>query len=577
MTQSIFNKTPSTVASSQVPATNVSNASNGQRSRFHYIEQIFNPDVHSKDEIQLYVVPNEGELIFDVPNGRIYFASHVDVEGDYKTTLSPWAFNNVTEEATYDQDTIFGVRGGPLAGEAMLSIDYSVRPNVARVDATIMRPGAAYALVYRGNDVSKNGTIISAQYDTAGNLLSNRVPTVLAALSQLDNRTIFTTGGFSVTANSHELEDGARCTLVFFDEGGNFIPPVQPLMVSQTAYLRDHSVAMKYVKTIELISPWFTDSTNAEKILLPINTVLSSIEFRGKVVYSDNTFEILPVNGDRFALEGVSEYRPKYPGQTAELVLIYKFSPDEQAYMAEPGSPFHMKQLYTIEATALRGAYSPKLYTVPQWDFANSRYMLKHYLYDLDREIRRDVTQHVSINEQSPVWAGTLYGVEQNMIFNINLRDVSPAYESYIHVQHTTIVLLGNFLVDTAQWRIKYDYTKPAYTAFKLPYVPGSNYDVDFSGFESKEALLNALYWPVLPSYITFDETQAPTPTHVLFETLDGNLHQFNLDNWETPYRISSVVNKGYTHNLYWLRSLPGGQMLQLAMTGVTPKIAEPK
>lgn len=567
----IFNRTPSTVNTAQAASTAVRESSAGQRKSFHYVENIFNPDIHKKSEISFYVVPNEGELVFDVPNGSISKVTHVDIEGDYKSTLAPWNFNNVSEEATYDQDSIFGVRGGPLAGEAMLSVDYSVRPNVARVDSTVMRPGAAYALVYRGNDISKNGTIISAQYDTSGNMLSNRVPTILAALGQLDNRTIFTTGGFSVTANAAELQDGARCTLVFFDEGGNFIPPVQPLMVSQTAYLRDHSVAMKYVKTIELVSPWFTDSTNPEKILLPINTVLSSIEFRGKVTFSDNTFEILPVNGTRFTLEGVSEYRPKYPGQTAEVVLVYKFSPDEQAYMAQPGSPFHMTQVYTIEATSLRGAYSPKLYTVPQWDYANARYTLKHYLYDLDRDFRRDVTRFVTINEQSPVWMGTAYGIEQNMIFNLNLRDVSPTYESYIHVQHTTLILLDNFLSSTAQWRIKYDYTKPAYTAFKLPYTAGSNYHVDFSGFASKDALLDALYWPVLPSHITFDEVEAPTPTHVVFETIDGKTHQFNLDNWGTPYQITSMVNKGYTHNLYWMRSLPGGEMLQLAMTGVTP------
>lgn len=572
MTTSIFNQSPATLNTAQAAATNVTSASAGQRKNFHYIEQIFNPDIHSPTEISFYVVPNEGELVFDVPNGRIYKVTHVDREGNYKSTLAPWTFSNGIEEATYDQDAIFGVRGGPLAGEAMLSVDYSVRPNVARVDSTVMRPSAAYALVYRGNDISINGTIISAQYDTAGNMLSNRVPTILAALGELDNRTIFTTGGFSVTANAHELQDGARCTLVFFDEGGNFIPPVQPLMVSQTAYLRDHSIAMKYVKSIELVTN-FTDSTNPEKLLIPINTVLSSIAFKGKVTYSDNTFEILPVNNDRFALEGVSEYRPKYPGQTAGLVLVYKFSADEQAYMANPGSPFHMTQPYTVEATALRGAYSPKLYTVPQWDFANNRYTLKHYLYDLDRQIRRDVTQHVSINEQSPAWLGTTYGVEQNMIFNINLRDVSPAYESFTHVQHTTIVLLANFLADTAQWRIKYDYTKPAYTAFKLPCKAGSQYQVDFSAFATKDELLDALYWPVDPSYITFDEVEAPTPTHVMFETIDGDLHQFNLNDWKAPYQIASVVNKGYTHNLYWMRSLPGGDMLQLAMTGVTPTL----
>lgn len=564
----MFDKKPSTSRSSAVPATAVKSSSSGQRKNFHYIETLFNPDIHDQDDIESYVVPNEGELVFDVPNGIIYFVSHVDIEATWKTTLTIWNLVNATIDNTYDQDDIFGVRGGPLAGEAILAVDYSIRPNRARVDSTIMRPEAAYAKLYRGNDLTENGVVISAQYDGSGVMLDNKVPTLLAAFDELDNRTIYTTGAFSVTATEEDLKDGSRATLVFFDEGGNFIPPVQPVMTQHTSYMRDHQVNVKYVTGVELVSPWFTDSSDPDTILVPINTDLFSIEFRGRVNYSDGTSEVLPVNGDRFTLEGLEEHRPTTPGHTSELVLSYLYQNGEQAYMASPGDPYHESKLYNIKATEVKGAYSPKIYTVPQWNLEDNGYELKHYLYDLDRDVRYDVTDKVTFNETSIVWKPRGYGIEQNLVLNINMRDVSPTYESFVHTQHTTIVLLGDLNLPTTQWTVSYVYNEEAYSAYKLKSTETS---FNLSEFESKEALLERLYYSVKPGYFTATEERAPEPTHFYLETLDGVATLYNLDNWENVYDIATVINPGYTHNIYWVTSLQGGEMLQLATTGVTP------
>ncbi|WP_228493025.1 hypothetical protein, partial [Pseudomonas aeruginosa] len=116
------------------------------------------------------------ELVIDVPNKQFLEVIHVDYQGKtLKSTLVPWEPRTSEDGTTTEQDWIFGLRGGPLLGEALLSVDYSQRPNIARVDSTIMRPGAAYAKLYLGNDASDNGRIISAQYDKSANMISNKV------------------------------------------------------------------------------------------------------------------------------------------------------------------------------------------------------------------------------------------------------------------------------------------------------------------------------------------------------------------------------------------------------------------
>jgi len=574
----MFDQAPNSSSLAGAVAGIAANSKNkGERLGPYYLPDIFDPDVHPIDDLHKYVVPQENELVFDVPNGRTFRVAHVDWQGGtLKSTLVLWPND---EGNNTDQDWIFGPRGGPGLGEALLSVDYSVRPNVARIDSTIMRPGAAYALLFLGDNVDKDngGKIISAQYSSGGAMQTNKVPCVEAALNGYTNYNIMTTGQFSVTENEESLSNGRRCTAVFYDQGGQFIPPAQSLMVQHSAYMRDHRIGIRYITEIELVSPWFTNIGNPDRLIVPINVNLFAIELRAIIHYSDG-FESdpMPVNGDRFTLHGLEEYRPKAPGQTARVTLGLSLLENEQLLIAEPGSPNHKSRIYTIQAGAVEGAYSPKLYTYPQWSASLGGYRLQHFLYDLDRKTFIDVSDLVTLNDQSPAWHPSSYGIAQSMVFNLNLKLVSPTFESVVFTMHTEIILLKDINGPGARYSVNYAYGKPTYTAgFVVANNNGVNTTFNLTnGHTTLEAWLNALYWKVDPSYDVWDEDSAPTPTHFELVHEDGRRWQFSVADWNKNNPINITMQKGKTWYINWLNKDANGTTLQLAATGLTVELA---
>lgn len=571
----MFDSQPSTSAERAVAATNVEVENNNQRRQVLFIEDLYDPDIHPVEDKYKYVVPGENWLIIDMTNQQFLRAAYVDYQGGtLKTTLVPWE-PRTNDGGTTEQDWIFGLRGGPMAGEALLSIDYSQRPNVARVDSTIMRPGAAYAKVFKGS-TAEDSNAISAQYDKSLNMISNKVPCKLAEIVDRTNLQIMTTGPFSVTQNEEALPDGERCWLVFYDEGGNFIPPAQPLMVQHCAYMRDHQIGMKYVTGVELLAPWFTDTTNPEQLIIPVNVLVSAVEFRAVKHYSDgSTSTPEAVNGSTFSLFGLGEYRPTYPGQTAELTLIGKLAENEDHYIAQPGNPDFAKKVYNVQSSAVKGAFSPKLYSFPVWNPAISGYSLKHWLYDLDRKTAVDVTAFVKLNDKSEPWRPSAYGVTQSMIFTINLRDISTLYASVIFVQHTSFVLWKDVNGPGKRFDVGFAIDKPVYQS-KFVSVKNAGAATTFNltnGFASQAAWLEGMYRSVLPAYNRFDEDKAPDPTHFDLVHEDGRKWRHPIANWNKANVINIELAKGRGWFIHWVLRQASGAELQLATTGVTVEL----
>lgn len=569
----MFDEKPSTSAERAIAATATSTNNAAQRGLFLYIEDMFDPDKHPPEDQTKYVVPKENWLIFDVPNGVILRCAHVDSQATQKATLVPWAMINGNEDATTEQDWIYGLRGGPMAGEALLAVDYSVRPNVARVDSTIMRPGAAYAKVFLGSAAVETN-IISAQYDLSSNMTTNKVPCKLAEIVDRTNVSIMTTGPFSVTKNEEALPDGTRCWLVFYDEGGDYIPPAQPLMVQHCSYMKDHQIGVRYVKEIELLSPWFTNAMDPELLIIPMNVSIPAIELRAVVHYSDGKVsEPFPVNGERFSLYGVNEYRPTWPGQEGEINLIYKFQPNEQHYIAQPGNPDHRGRIYRVQSAAVKGAYSPKIYSFPVWTPSLNGYSLVHYLYDLDRKAAIDVTNKVTFNDKSEPWRPSSYGVAQTLIFNLNLRDVSALYESLIFTQHTSVILYKDPLGPGKRWDVSFSANKPYY-GDKYALIKGVGAATTFNLSQDiylVENWLLAMYRSIEPSYNRFDEEKAPEPTHFYMVHPDKRQWRFTIaTDWNKDNTMGIALQKGQTWFIKWVSRDAAGAELQLGMSAVT-------
>lgn len=569
----LFDSKPSTSATRAVAGVALNEANDPQRGRMLYIWDIFDPDKHPPEDVIKYVVPDENRLVFDPDNGVILRVAHVDKEATQKSTLVPWKMINGSEDATTEQDWIYGLRGGPMIGEALLAIDYTVRPNVARVDATIMRPGAAYAKVFLGSAAVETA-IISAQYDRGGVMTTNKVPCRLAEIVDRTNVNIMTTGPFSVTLNAEALPDGKRCWLVFYDEGGDYIPSAQPLMVQHTAYMKDHQLGVKYIMSIELISPWFTHTMNPSKLIVPMNVDIPALELRAVVHYSDGSkSDPQPVNGESFSLYGLNEYRPTWPGQTAEINLIYKLKVNERPYLPKPGNPDFFGAIYDLEASAVVGAYSPKIYTYPYWDAAISGWSLRHYLYDLDRKTAIDVTSSVKFNDQSEPWRPTAWGVAQSLIFNLNLKDVSTLNESITFKQYTTIVVHRDVNTAGKRWDVAFSANKPLFGGkFAARVNAGTNTTFNLTnGYANKAAWLAGMYWAVEPSFNRFDEEKAPDPTHFyMVHPITGRRWLYSVEDWNKDNFIDLELQNGQTWLVQWVARQPSGVEWQLAETGVT-------
>lgn len=575
MAGNMFNSSPVTnLLTGAAPATQPTRLNNGERRSILYIEDMYDPDIHPVSEKENYVVPFENQAIIDVVNGMWYRCIHVDEEGTLKATLVPLVWQNPTDVNVVEQDWLFGMKGGPFIGEALLAIDFSVRPNVARVDSTIMRPGADYALLYRGQTPDGKGRIISAVYNQNGDLITNEIPTPLAEIIDRTNSMIKTTGQFSVTENEEALPNGTQAVLCFYATGGVFIPPAQLVRVQHSAYMKDHRIGIKYIDRIQLISPWFTNSNQPDTLVLPINTPISQIEFRAEKIYNDGSSSgPLPVNGTVFTLHGLSEYRPSYPGQSAEVVLIAELADDERMLLPQPGSPNFARATYAMVAGAVEGAYSPRVFTYPQWNSAINGYDLQHFLYDLDRKAWVDVTEQVTLNDKSPAWRPAAYGSAQSMIFNINLRDVAPTYKSETFIQYTEIVLYRDLNTAGKKWDVSFVFDKPTYGALNLKATnngAASKANIRNEIWYQKD-WIDAMYWGVYPSYNVWDEDKAPEPTHFyLRHPTDGRKWLFPLEQWSEDLPMPISMQPGTTWYVDWVRRDSTGSELQLATTGVT-------
>lgn len=571
----MFDSTPSSSATRAVAATNLSVANTGERFQpwFLHLRDIYDPDIHPVEDITRYVVPKEDWLVFDVPNGVILRVEHVATESTNKSTLVPWKLINGDDVATSEQDWIFGLPGGPMIGEALLSIDYTQRPNVAKVDSTIMRPGASYAKLYKGSTANE-ANVISAQYNQSQMMTSNTVPCKLAEIVDRTNVTIMTTGSFSVTENEEALPNGERCFIAFFDEGDNFIPPAQLLRVQHSSYMKDHRLGTKYIESIELITPWFTNTMDPELLVVPINVVIPAVELRAITHYSDGSkSNPAPVNAPPYSLRGLGEYRPTWPGQSGEIVLLRQLLENEQHAVAQPGNPDFEKRIYRIEAGAVNGAWSPKIYTYPVWDPAISGYSLQHWLYDLDRRYAINVTEFVTFNSQSQPWRPTAYGISQSLVFNLNLRDVSLLNASITFMQYTTVILRAPISGTGKRWEVSFSEDKPFYTDkfVKVVNAAGNTTFNVSNGYRLKEEWLEGLYRGVYPSYNRLVEDKAPDPTHFyLVHPVDGRKWLYSIDLWDKANGIEIELQVGQTWLMQWVKRSANGSELQLACSGVT-------
>lgn len=512
-------------------------------------------------------VGNLGDFVIDTDLFLWYEITNIDL-----ATLVPTLVEKVAAKSSgelTDSDVLLGVGPGTQSDTYRVYLDTSVNPHVLAVDARLSISGSmvSYIRIFRGADLTDEGNILSLQYDTAGNIIGNKIPTELVVMPSGLNRAVW-----SVPAcyTMQEPPDGEIVTLVAYSNTGHVVSKRQ-LLIENTAFIRSPNTATKYITGISLECP-FLSNLDPRRIDLPQNVLLQGLNMIGVVHYSDGTTLRMPVDGTKFTLLGLDAYLATIVGHQAAVVLRYQLSAGEIAYGAQVGQIPQISVGYKVVTAQEDNAYSVKLFGYPIWQNSLSGYTLRWFLYTGNRDVVYDVTNLVDYSTTSAPFQPTLYGAQQTVVVGVNLQTVNGSYRNYRHVQTETLVLWGPGDQRTTNWSIFFDQNQ------NPPYGPNNHADLTFVNYNlwklkvdmgetDKTAWLNRLYYAARPLLDTSKEQVAPVPTHfrIRYGTYDST---FALANFADEQIVLNGLADSGTLFIEFISKTPDTD-LQLAIAGI--------
>lgn len=486
-----------------------------------------------------------------------------------KSKLIPYVAPKKPDSVT-NEDVLIGVNVGHQAESYRVYLDSSVIPHTLAVDSRLHVYGttASSVKIFRGYDIGESGEVISAMYDQSGTLLGENIPLELVAMPDQHNVAVKTP---MVGNTLVKLQDGEVVTVVVYDDMGKTLSIVN-MLVKNTSFIRTTEASRKYVKSIHLESP-FLDESDDRLVRFPVNMPTNALPLTGVVTYSNGETLRLPANGGKFNLYGLNTFVASIVGQKAPLVLSYKLSEDEYCYGASPGHNKHVSEKYWATTTEFEEAFNVKLFGYPVWIDDVNGYRLDFFLSSLDRQEIYNVTDSVTIAETSAAFDPLKYGVKQQLAFVVNMADVDAKWPSYRHVQTMEITLMERGDVDATNWLVGFEPGQdPLYghdLKASVEFVNTNDWRLNLSnGYGSKEAWLNAVYYPTHPLYHPHTEARAPVPNFIAV-VFKRRRYEFPIDAWNDDVIVVNDLNEGETLYVEFIRRTHEND-LYLGVSGLT-------
>ena len=529
--------------------------------------------------------------ITDIWRGGIGEHKHIPKIGDYvidPATFTTWiveSLDDITLVPTLreirpanmsfslsETDILFGVGPGTQADTYRVYLDTSVTPHILAVDIRLKIAGsmASYAKLFKGSDVSNQGHVVSKVYDSNGNFISENIPLELVAIDSHVNYSIKT---IAVCHCSEDLLDGEIITAVIYNDQGHVVSKRQ-LLAENTSFIRSTNASQKYISHISIESA-FLSPTEDHVIRFPLNIPLNALNLMGIVHYSNGDTLRLPVDGSKFRMFGLEQYVSSIVGQQVDLVLSYGLSTNEIAYAGVTGDGHYITEPYQLVTVNPNNSYTVKLFGYPVWiDDANG-YQMRWWLFNLDRNVYFDVTPFVRFAENTGSFNPKGYGYQQRKSVNINLRDVSGAFNSFVHVQLVDIVLIAppdNSISQTA-WTMAHESvsTRPAYGQNLYCKKVSTNLIKVSADIADQATWLEQLYLQTYPLLDRTSELSVPTPTHFVV-MVNGTESEFALSNWDHELLISQDVTEFSTVFIRFIKRTASGDQ-QLAISALIVKL----
>lgn len=509
------------------------------------------------------MVPNIGDAILD---WNVGFHRVIDV--DKITYKSEWTYWQFTEQNDMDLvDILLGVGPGYTSETFRAYIDVSTKPFRMSIDTRLHSYGtmSSHYKVFLGTNISDSGTVISEWYDADGTYVGENIPFELAARSDVDNLSIKAPmAGYC----NLPIKDGELVTLVAYSNTG-LVVGINKLLAMNSAFIRKSEANKVSITHISLDSPYLADDV-PNTLHIPMDTPIEALSLRGKIHYSNGLVRDVPIDGSKMRLSGFENYIATINGQTAPLVLTYYLSPSETTQVAESGKQYHISVPYRAVTTEVEGFNSVKLFPIPEWIDEFTGWRLQWYLYNLDRGDIYPVTHVVEAGVNATPFDGLLFGTKQYISVAVDMQKVDPRLAAFRHVQLMGITLMDNGLADTTPYYLEFEPGQnPNFGgnyAARVTYEAVGRYTVTLNNnFESLQAWLDALYYPVLPLYDSASEAGPLMPTHFILN-LNGYRTKYPIADWNKAMNYPTGGLPGRGAALEWIRET-GSSTLQLALT----------
>lgn len=515
-------------------------------------------------------VPKIGDYVKDKTTDATYIVT--DIDPSTMIAVLTTVNTTVATETMSTDEILYGVGPGTQSDTYRVYLDTSVTPYIFAVDARLRVGGSmcAYAKLFRGADYSSGATPIAALYDTSGNRLTENIPLELCAVDSHVNHSIRVV---SVAYTTVSMTDGELVTCVLYSSKGNIVSKRQ-LLVENTAFARNVPSSQKYISHIALKSP-FLSTANDNQLQVPMNVTVNSINMNGVVYYSDGSSTTLPVDGSKFAMDGMGSFVATIIGQKIPLSFRYELSDGETAYGAVTGDGKKITEAYEILVTQFDGSYSVKLFGFPQWVDDVTGYTLRWFLYNLDRTTWTEVTPYVTFNTNTGSFNPLLFDVMQNRSVSIDLSKVSGSYKPFIHVQTIGFVLKNpSDTSTTTKFNVVFssgqDTPFGVQTFAKVNFINQNLNIVNLtSGYSNKSDWLQAMFYNTKPLTNTTIEAMVPVPTHFALNLGDGSTPvEFTIDQWNSDLTINRPITALSNVYLHFFKRTSNND-IQLAVAGI--------
>ena len=202
---------------------------------------------------------------------------------------------------------------------------------------------------------------------------------------------------------------------------------------------------------------------------------------------------------------------------------------------------------------------------------------MRWFMMDLNRDILFDVTPYIYYNQNSDVFDPVGYNKVQNLSVRLNLKDVSAGLKSYIHTQTISVVLKAPGTSTDTRWLVGFEPNQtPFYGSDLFATVEMINqnlWNVNVKNARANQTVwLQDVYQAVKPLYDRKKETEALTPTHMVF--VYGNSRtEYLISEWDKTLQVNGALAVTGTLQIEFIKRTTTGD-LRLAISGLAIKEA---